>query len=125
MSKKLALLLAAVVMMLTLSACGGSNDNGSAGNEASPAQEASQEIVIKATSWEFDQPEYVIPKDTPVKITVENLKGAHGVEVEGTDINIRGNDSQVVTLKAGTYPIRCSIVCGAGHAQMVSKITVK
>jgi cytochrome c oxidase subunit II len=125
MYKKLALLLASVVMMVTLAACGGSNDKGSAGNASAPAQEASQEIVIKATTWEFDQPEYVIPKDTPVKITLENLKGAHGIEVAGTDIDIRGNGSQVVTLKEGTYEMRCSLVCGAGHTQMVAKVTVK
>lgn len=125
MYKKLALALASVVMMLTFAACGSSNDKGSAGNESAPAQEASQEIVIKATSWEFDQPEYVIPKDTPVKITLENLKGAHGIEVEGTDIDIRGNGSQVVTLKEGTYEMRCNLVCGAGHSEMVAKVTVK
>lgn len=125
MYKKLGFMLSLVVMTVALSACGGGKDNNSAGNESSPAQTASEEVVIKATNWEFDKAEYVIPKDTPVKITLENLKGAHGIEVKGTDIDLRGSDSQVVTLQEGTYEIRCSIMCGAGHSQMRSTLVVK
>ncbi|MFC5469052.1 cytochrome C oxidase subunit II [Cohnella suwonensis] len=130
MHKKIALLLTLTALALALAACGGNNDNnaepsGSAG-ASSPAAEtaASQEIVINATTWEFDKAEYAIPKDTPVKLTLNNTKGAHGIEIEGQDIEIRGNKSEVVTLPAGTYEIRCSIMCGTGHKQMVSKLVV-
>lgn len=128
MQKKLALFLTSVALMLALAACGGGNEKetenaASPTTPASPAS-ASEEVVIKATSWEFDKPEYAIPKDTPVKLTLENLKGAHGIEIVGEDVAIRGNNSEVVTLPAGTYEIKCNIMCGTGHSQMVAKLVV-
>jgi cytochrome c oxidase subunit II len=115
------LMLAALV--LGLAACGGGKDNTAA---SASEQTAKAEVVIKATTWEFDKPEYIVPKDTPVKIILENTKGAHGIKVNGTDINLGpGRESTVVTLKAGTYDFRCSIMCGSGHGKMASKLIVQ
>lgn len=122
--KKLAALIIIGAVAFALSACGSKRDS-EAGASADATQTASQEIVIKASNWEFDKPEYIVPKDTPVKITLE-LEGGHGMKVEGTDINLGpGNTSTVVTLKAGTYNFRCSIICGKGHNNMVSKLVVQ
>jgi cytochrome c oxidase subunit 2 len=125
MHKKLAYFLTTTALLLALSACG-SNKNSDSGNNSSPSpvESASQEVVITATTFEFDKPEYSIPKDTPVKLTLENIKGAHGIEIVGQDITIRGGSSKVVTLPAGTYEIKCSVMCGNGHGQMISKIVV-
>ncbi|MFC5402734.1 cytochrome C oxidase subunit II [Cohnella soli] len=128
MYKKIAMFLTLAALALTLAACGGNKNNnaepsGSAG-ASSPAAEASQELVINATSWEFDKAEYTMPKDTPVKLTLNNTKGAHGIEIKGQDFEIHGNKSKVITLPAGTYEIHCSIMCGAGHKKMVSKLVV-
>jgi cytochrome c oxidase subunit 2 len=132
MRQKLALFLIILAVAFGLAACGGKDNSGSAasspasgGSVTEPAQAASQEIVIKASNWAFDKPEYIVPKDTPVKITLE-LEGGHGIKVEGTDINLGpGNESTVVTLKAGTYDFRCSLMCGRGHSDMVSKLVVQ
>lgn len=127
MRKSLAALLILGALALALAACGGKeNSGGSAGGSSSAEpQTASQEIVIKASNWEFDKPEYIVPKDTPVKITLE-LEGGHGIKVDGTDIKLGpGNTSTVVTLKEGTYEFKCSIQCGKGHNDMVSKLVVK
>ena len=127
MRKKLAILLMLGALALALAACGGNKENsGSSGSsEPSGSQTASEEIVIKASNWEFDKPEYIVPKDTPVKITLE-LDGGHGIKVKGTDINLGpGNTSTVVTLKEGTYEFKCSIICGKGHNDMVSKLVVQ
>ncbi|XID93242.1 cytochrome C oxidase subunit II [Paenibacillaceae bacterium WGS1546] len=125
MQKKLASLLALAALALALAACGGGDTNTGAAN-GSPAaeEEASTEVVIKASNWDFDQEEYAVPKDVPVKLTLENLSGAHGIEVVGQDIMIRGNKSKVVTLPEGTYEVRCSIQCGAGHSKMIAKLVV-
>lgn len=125
LKKKLAYFLTATALVLALSACG-SNQNSNAGNQSSPSPEASasQELVITATTFQFDKPEYAIPKDTPVKISLENIKGAHGIEIVGQGITISGNQSKVVTLPAGTYDIKCNIMCGTGHTQMNAKIVV-
>jgi len=123
MQRKFAYFLTIAALTLILSACGGKDTN--SGSNAGASEETySQEVVVKASNWEFDQAEYALPKDTPVKLTLENLKGAHGIEVVGQDISIRGNKSKVVTLPAGTYEIRCSIMCGQGHAQMIAKLVV-
>jgi cytochrome c oxidase subunit 2 len=124
MHKKLGFFLTIIALLLALSACGSGNNKGTENSPASPSESPSQEIVIKATTWEFDQPEYAIPKDTPVKLTLENLKGAHGIEIVGTDFKLRGNKSEVVTLPAGTYDIKCNIMCGKGHTQMIAKLVV-
>jgi cytochrome c oxidase subunit 2 len=124
MPKKLGFFLTVTALLLTLSACGSGNDKESANSVSSPSESPSQEIVIKATTWEFDQPEYAFPKDTPVKLTLENMKGAHGIEIVGTDFKVRGNNSEVITLPAGTYEIKCNIMCGTGHKQMIAKLVV-
>lgn len=118
------LILGAAVFMLA--ACGGKDNGGSAaGDNPAHTQTASQEIVIIASNWKFDKPEYIVPKDTPVKITLQ-LEGGHGIKVEGTDIDLGpGNTSTVVTLKEGVYEFKCSIMCGRGHNDMVSKLVVQ
>lgn len=128
MQKILAYLLTAMVFALVLVACGGGNEkeseNNAAYSPAASAAAASEEVVIKASNWEFEQKEYTITKDTPVKLTLENLAGAHGIEIVGQDVKIRGNNSEVVTLPAGTYEIKCNIMCGKGHSEMVTKLVV-
>lgn len=124
MQKKIAYFLTLTALVLALSACGGNNKNKEDNSAPSNAESASQEVVIKASNWEFDQAEYAVPKDTPVKLTLENLSGAHGIEIVGQDIKIRGNKSEVITLPAGTYELKCNIMCGSGHSKMVAKIVV-
>ena len=126
MRRKFAFLLILGALAFGLAACGDKNSNGSSGGDNASTQTAfSQEIIIKASNWAFDKPEYIVPKDTPVKITLE-LDGGHGIKVKGTDINLGpGNTSTVVTLKEGTYDFNCSIMCGRGHSDMVSKLVVK
>lgn len=124
--KRIAQWLAACAFLLVLTACGGdSGKTGSGGNAAPPDASPEQEVVIRATNWAFDQEEYRIPKDTPVQLTLINEQGAHGVKIEGVDVELRpGKESAVVQLKEGTYTIRCSILCGTGHSQMVAKLVV-
>lgn len=136
MNKKLGYFITTAALVLALSACGGGNNNKNSEAEASPSASvpatasasvpatASEEIVIKAKSWEFDQQEYAIPKDTPIKLTLENLNGAHGIAIEGTDYIVKGNESTTVTLPAGTYEIKCNVMCGSGHSQMKAKLVV-
>lgn len=123
--KRIAQWLVAGAFLLVLTACGGDSGQGSGGNAASPDASPEQEVVIRATNWSFDQAEYRIPKDTPVLLTLVNDKGAHGVEIDGVKVELRpGKESAVVQLQEGTYTIRCSILCGTGHSQMVAKLVV-
>mgnify|MGYP001199831416 CR=1 FL=1 len=122
---KIAQWLAAGAFLLLLTGCGGGSDQGSGGNAASPEASPEQEVVIRATNWAFDQEEYHIPKDTPVMLTLVNDQGAHGIKIDGVKTELRpGKESAVVQLQEGTYTIRCSILCGTGHNQMVAKLVV-
>jgi cytochrome c oxidase subunit II len=110
------LILSAVI----LAACGGGNDE-----QGKSAENAEETITIEAANWKFDQDEYTIPADTDVAIELKNAEGIHGVMIEGEDINIEGDEAKVVNLKPGEYTLRCSVACGTGHAEMVSKLVVK
>lgn len=57
--------LAACMLILVLTACGGakqSAESGSNGSDADAGVTASEELVIKASNYEFDQPEYHLKK---------------------------------------------------------------
>jgi|HigsolmetaGSP12D_1036236.scaffolds.fasta_scaffold02905_2 cytochrome c oxidase subunit 2 len=110
---------------LTLAACGGKSDS-SAGAGSSPEASASQELVVKASNWKYDQATYTIPKDTPVRITLENDQGAHGLAIDKAGVKLdSGHPSKVVSLPAGEYDMYCSVICGTGHAQMKAKLIVQ
>lgn len=122
MRKKLTAALVALALTSALAACGAKNEE-NAGQETAVA---SQDLIIRATNWQFDQAEYKVPKDTPIRYTLENEQGAHGVEIEKAGVKLsNGKKSKVATLAAGTYTIKCSIVCGEGHLSMKAKLIVE
>lgn len=125
MLRKWATWLTLAALVLGLAACGAKENSGASsnGSVSDPDTAYTEEIVIKASNWEFDKEEYVVPKDTPVKITLE-LDGGHGINIDGTKLG-PGNESAVVTLKEGTYDFDCTIICGRGHKDMKAKLIVK
>ena len=68
--KKTMAWLAACMLILVLAACGASNQ--SAGSDSSGESDAgvtaSEELVIKASNYEFDQPEYHLKKGSPLTL---------------------------------------------------------
>lgn len=123
MKKKIALLISSFILLI-LAACG------NASNSSSSAQEnvkPEAELVIKATNFEFDQQEYRVKKDVPLQITFENVEGNHGILIPGLSLQLSGKKTSAVVIpsKAGEYEVSCSIMCGAGHGTMVSKIIVE
>lgn len=55
--------LAACMLILVLTACGGAKQSTESGSNGSDAEvTASEELVIKASNYEFDQPEYHLKK---------------------------------------------------------------
>lgn len=55
--------LAACMLILVLAACGGTKQSTESGSNGSDAEvTASEELVIKASNYEFDQPEYHLKK---------------------------------------------------------------
>ncbi|GIO52180.1 cupredoxin domain-containing protein [Paenibacillus cellulositrophicus] len=128
MKKTLAVVLSCV-LLLVLAACGQSKsgDSASGSGVTETGVAPSEELVIKATNYAFDQKEYHLKKGVPVKITLENDEGNHGVLIPGLELQLDGkNKSAVVTPeKAGTFEMACSVFCGAGHSGMIAKVIVE
>ncbi|PZT53399.1 cytochrome C oxidase subunit II [Paenibacillus silvae] len=117
--------LAACMLILVLAACGNANNSKSQASETEVA--ASEQLVIKASNYEFDQPEYRIKKGVPVKIVYENVNGNHGLLVPELNLQLdTQKNSKVITPdKAGEFEMSCSVFCGSGHSSMISKIIVE
>ncbi|GIP22484.1 cytochrome C oxidase subunit II [Paenibacillus sp. J22TS3] len=124
MKKTIALVLSSVLLVI-LSACGAAKDSSSSQGETNVTPKA--ELVIKATNYKFDQQVYHLKKDVPVKIVFENESGNHGVLIPKLNLQLDSeHKSAVVTPKeTGEFEIACSVMCGTGHSQMISKIVVE
>ncbi|MDU7477469.1 MAG: cytochrome C oxidase subunit II [Paenibacillus macerans] len=124
--KKGIALFASAIMLLVLSACGGGSSAGN-GSAAESNIQPEAELVIEASNYQFDQAEYHLKKDVPVKIVFKNASGNHGVLVPGLKLQLdRKNDSAVIIPKeAGEFEMSCSVMCGSGHSSMISKIIVE
>ncbi|SDC21131.1 cytochrome C oxidase subunit II [Shouchella lonarensis] len=109
--------------LLALVACGNSNKADETAEPANEAKQADEVLTIRAMNWNFDKEKYEVPAGE-VTITLENTEGHHGVVIEGTDVEISGDDSVTTTLEPGEYKIICSIPCGTGHTEMVSTLVV-
>jgi cytochrome c oxidase subunit 2 len=118
---KKSLWLAAIAILAVgiLAACGGGKD------KKESTKNADETVTIEAKNFEFDKKEYKISANKDVALKLKNLEGSHGLMIEGEDLNITGDSSDVVNLKPGTYTIRCTVPCGTGHAKMVSKLVAE
>jgi cytochrome c oxidase subunit 2 len=128
--KKLFVLLMSIAMVGVLGACGVSSGSGAAADNAAGAGSSSGEahaLTVKATNFQFDQPEYHVKKGEKVTITLVEEQGLHGLEIKDYKVNLsKGKETATFTAdKAGTFDMKCSVVCGAGHATMVSKLVVE
>lgn len=86
-----------------------------------------QQVVLKATNFQFDKTEYHVKKGESVTITLDNSQGVHGAAIKEFNINLN-NGNKTVTFtpdKAGSFPINCSVMCGSGHATMKTTLIVE
>ncbi|MDR6554575.1 cytochrome C oxidase subunit II [Paenibacillus qinlingensis] len=139
--KKLTILLMGLAVVIAITACGNKDSKtteatttpaASAQTNATPAASASatsggQQVVLKATNFQFDKTEYRVKKGESVTITLDNSQGIHGAAIKEFNINLNnGNKSVTFTPdKTGSFPINCSIMCGSGHAAMKTTLIVE
>lgn len=114
------LIFASVLCLVFIVAACGANSNS---NESEAASSTVADVVIKASSWDFDQPEYRVKKGQTIKL--ELIDGVHGVEIEKTNLKLVQNKTKTVDLEAGEYEITCNIPCGQGHSKMRAKLIVE
>lgn len=134
MNKKLlylVLTITALALVLALSACG-KNTNNNGGTNVTPSPTAvgggagqTKDITVSATNFEFDQKDIKLKVGDTVKLTLKNVNGNHGLQIPGLNVNINNGETATFTVtEAGVFDYNCSIQCGAGHKDMVGKITV-
>lgn len=127
--KKWFLFASVFALVLVIAACGansGSNNDGSANSGNMEQAAPTSELVITATSWEFDAEEYKIKAGEAVGLTVKSIDGVHGVQIVDTDYEIDNNQTVTVQFdKPGTYNMICSVLCGTGHRTMTAKLIVE
>ncbi|TCN00794.1 cytochrome c oxidase subunit 2 [Paenibacillus sp. BK033] len=119
--KKWLIFASVLCLVFVVAACGSNSKSNNSGSEAASSTVA--DVVIKASSWEFDQPEYRIKKGQTIKL--ELIDGVHGVEIEKTNVKLTQNKAKTITLDAGEYEIKCNIPCGGGHSKMSAKLIVE
>jgi cytochrome c oxidase subunit 2 len=84
-------------------------------------------LKIVATNWQFDQAEYVVEAGSTMTVQLVNEQGLHGISISGLGVDLQGAalEQEVTFSEPGEYEVRCIVLCGQGHADMVSKIIVK
>jgi cytochrome c oxidase subunit II len=146
MMKKITILVVlSLILAAALAACGNKDSanpspsasasaspspGAAAGSSASPAPAAgaaAAEITLTATNWQYDQKEYRVKKGQPVKLTLVNKDGNHGAKIKELNVDLNNSNKSVTVTpdKTGQFEIRCSIPCGTGHLNMVSKLIVE
>ncbi|CAN7329590.1 hypothetical protein [Paenibacillus sp. LjRoot56] len=140
--KKLTILMMGLAVLIAITACGNKDSKTATEATTTPATTTTataspaattkaaaggQEVVLKATNFQFDKTEYRIKKGESVTITLDNSQGIHGASIKEFSINLNnGNKSVTFTPdKAGSFPITCSIMCGSGHANMKTTLIVE
>ena len=108
--------------------CGGGKSESSpfpsqaAGGDAG----AATAITVNAKNFEFDQKEIKVKKGETVAITLNNTQGNHAMKIEGYNKEVKNKQTVTFTAdQAGEFKFECSIMCGAGHADMVGKLIVE
>ncbi|WML42673.1 cupredoxin domain-containing protein [Neobacillus sp. PS3-40] len=128
MKRLVVLVIASVLMVLMLSACGSNTkqtDNSSTATTTATKGDV-VEIKVTAKDFEFDKKVIHVKKGDKVKITLQSDDGGHGLAIPDYNIDIQGNGSAEFTAdKAGTFEYHCSLMCGAGHAKMTGKLIVE
>jgi cytochrome c oxidase subunit 2 len=116
MSRSIGLAVAAVLLFVGL------------GARAEAPARASIDIV--ASNWKFTPATITIPVNEPATLRFTSAEGVHGLKSDDLGLpltTILPNQFVTATFtphKLGTYTLRCAIVCGAGHDNMVLVVKV-
>ncbi|QWU13768.1 cupredoxin domain-containing protein [Paenibacillus sophorae] len=112
-----------------------SSSSGSSSTSPTPASSSmsngdEQMIMVTASDFQWTLDKTEVKAGQPVHFMITSTEGTHGFEIEGTDINttVSPGSDQTVTWnpdQPGTYTIVCSVMCGTGHENMKTTITVK
>jgi cytochrome c oxidase subunit 2 len=96
-------------------------------SDESELAEGQQLLKIQATSFEYNEKEFHVKAGQNYLIKFSNKLGNHGAAIKelGLDFNADNPKMSYTFKNKGTYEMHCSIMCGQGHAGMMSKIIVE
>lgn len=119
--KPIKLAIVMVFALFVLAACGNSNQA-----EEPASGDGAQTLDITASNFEFDKDTYTVEAGKPVNVTLTNKDGMHGIGISSFDVSIKGEgEASFTPEEPGEYTIRCNVMCGAGHSDMVSTLVVE
>ncbi len=93
------------------------------------AEGASRTLRIEARQFAFEPGELKVRPGEKVTLELVAVDVAHGLYVEGYDLEVRAEPGQTARLtfvadRPGTFRLRCSVTCGDLHPFMVGKLQV-
>src|SRR3954463_15981664 len=93
-------------------------------------KQPAQRINITMKKYEFVPAEVHVKRGQRVVFVVTSADTQHGFHVDAFGINEPVKKGQTAEVefesdKSGTFPINCSIICGAMHDDMLGKIVVE
>lgn len=114
-----------LLLVIVLSACGSKSDTTDKA-DSSGGSDGVKEIKVTATNFKFEPSEIKVKKGDKVKITLEDGEGSHGFAIPDFDVDLQKPSSAEFTAdQAGEHEFHCSVMCGAGHADMKGTLIVE
>jgi|HubBroStandDraft_1064217.scaffolds.fasta_scaffold79384_2 cytochrome c oxidase subunit 2 len=114
------LLLFALLSSFTLTAC-----------RATPQDTTPPDIIrqVVMKKWAILPSRIEVPQGKEIELIVTSSDVEHGIAIPGLGIRepVQPGRTTVVRFRAkaaGTYPMKCSILCGRGHDQMTGQIVI-
>ncbi len=101
-----------------------------ASTAATASTQATGPITITASNWAFDPAKVIVHAGQLTTFRVTSKEGVHGLGSDALGLpatTIMPGKMTALTFtpkKAGTYKLSCTIVCGAGHAEMAMTVIV-
>jgi cytochrome c oxidase subunit 2 len=88
------------------------------------------EVAVTAKKYEFSPNPIRVTKGEHVKLVITALDHDHGFKLDAFDVNQTIKKGVPATAeftadKTGTFPFRCSVLCGLGHAKMKGNLVVE
>lgn len=103
-----------------------------AGCKSTPTYSGPPDTVIKVVmrKWAIEPSRITVRQGARVELVVSTADVEHGLGVSGLAINepVQPGKPAVIRFLAqtpGTYPMRCSILCGKGHKDMLGEIVIE
>ncbi|GIP40853.1 hypothetical protein J31TS4_41330 [Paenibacillus sp. J31TS4] len=143
MKKSMTVLTLALSCSLALAGCGSKDSSGGSGSSSAPSSAPSagtsmspgtggsastdvKEVKVSAKNFTFSPNEIRVKEGQKVKLTLDNTEGMHGLAIPDFKVDLQKPGTVEFTAdKKGEHEFHCSVMCGAGHADMKGKIIVE